>query len=420
MSKKRILGYILLTGFIIFITLIIVDTILDNLIPNLSETAGIWWLAIHNFVLLIDDLFVFIFYYNISNTFFWLFIVTLITATIFAISYTVTKKHRVGGSIMSVLSAITWLVTFELLIVWGLLGMLSNPDWSAQWKIISFIGYIPLLIVFVFILNLMGDVFTFWVDIIKENKEFSRLRYHIETNGRVKTINIDMSATRLNSVFSAACYLLIEEVLRKEGDSQSVSRFIRSVFTNIIFEIASHFNFWSRYKNMLFRFVGLKIGRDVLVSQYTRVDGLLPNLIILEDHTALGVACNLITHTFIDRGDVRAFLYGPIQVCKYARVGANVTITPGVTIGEGAVVAAGSLVNKDVPPYTMVGGVPAKPIKEIDPATYQTRIEKDSSLQQTKQSKDKLSKDNIQQKIIGYKKLRRKRLEEKSVEQEQS
>ena len=44
-------------------------------------------------------------------------------------------------------------------------------------------------------------------------------------------------------------------------------------------------------------------------------------------------------------------------------IGANSTILKGVTIGEGAVVAAGSVVTKDVPPYSVVGGVPAKVIK---------------------------------------------------------
>ncbi|GAB04398.1 putative acetyltransferase [Gordonia amarae NBRC 15530] len=47
-------------------------------------------------------------------------------------------------------------------------------------------------------------------------------------------------------------------------------------------------------------------------------------------------------------------------------VGANSTIVPGVRIGEGAIVAAGSVVTKDVAPNTIVGGVPAKPIREID------------------------------------------------------
>ena len=46
-------------------------------------------------------------------------------------------------------------------------------------------------------------------------------------------------------------------------------------------------------------------------------------------------------------------------------LGANVTILPGVTIGEGAIVAAGAVVTKDVAPRTVVGGVPAREIRGI-------------------------------------------------------
>ena len=44
-------------------------------------------------------------------------------------------------------------------------------------------------------------------------------------------------------------------------------------------------------------------------------------------------------------------------------IGANVSILDGVTIGDGAIIAAGAVVTKDVPPYAVVGGVPAKIIK---------------------------------------------------------
>lgn len=61
-------------------------------------------------------------------------------------------------------------------------------------------------------------------------------------------------------------------------------------------------------------------------------------------------------------------------------IGANSTILKGVTVGEGAVVAAGALVNKNVPPYTIVGGVPAKVIKmrftEDEIAEHKKIIEK--------------------------------------------
>jgi acetyltransferase-like isoleucine patch superfamily enzyme len=49
-------------------------------------------------------------------------------------------------------------------------------------------------------------------------------------------------------------------------------------------------------------------------------------------------------------------------------IGANVTIISGVKIGRGAIIAAGAVVTKDIPPYTIAGGVPAKVIKERVPA----------------------------------------------------
>ena len=52
----------------------------------------------------------------------------------------------------------------------------------------------------------------------------------------------------------------------------------------------------------------------------------------------------------------------PIEIDDYAWIGSRATVLPGVKIGKGAVVAAGAVVTKDVTPYLVVGGVPARPL----------------------------------------------------------
>ena len=55
----------------------------------------------------------------------------------------------------------------------------------------------------------------------------------------------------------------------------------------------------------------------------------------------------------------------PIHIGKNVWIGSNATVLPGVSIGDGAIVAAGAVVTKDVPENTIVGGVPAKVIRTI-------------------------------------------------------
>ena len=67
----------------------------------------------------------------------------------------------------------------------------------------------------------------------------------------------------------------------------------------------------------------------------------------------------------LDPKENRKNHYAPIKIGAHVRIGSNVTVLPGVTIGDYAAVGAGAVVTKDVPAMTVVGGVPAKVLKMI-------------------------------------------------------
>ena len=90
--------------------------------------------------------------------------------------------------------------------------------------------------------------------------------------------------------------------------------------------------------------------------------------IICKKHVKIGSHCAIswdvaIMDTDIHRIEGTAETK-PTVIGDHVWIGSKAIIFKGVTIGKGAVVAAGSVVSKDVPPYTLVAGVPAKPIKE--------------------------------------------------------
>jgi acetyltransferase-like isoleucine patch superfamily enzyme len=88
--------------------------------------------------------------------------------------------------------------------------------------------------------------------------------------------------------------------------------------------------------------------------------------ITIEDDVLIGPRVNLITENHpIDPTKRKSLLCKPILIKRNAWIGAASTILPGVTIGENAVVAAGSVVTKNVADNTIVAGVPAKFIKNI-------------------------------------------------------
>ena len=89
--------------------------------------------------------------------------------------------------------------------------------------------------------------------------------------------------------------------------------------------------------------------------------------IYIGDDVLIGHNACLLTLNHAEEPENRADMYpAPIHIGDKAWLGSNVTVLPGVTIGEGAIVAAGAVVTKDVAPNTIVGGIPAKFIKNVE------------------------------------------------------
>ena len=88
--------------------------------------------------------------------------------------------------------------------------------------------------------------------------------------------------------------------------------------------------------------------------------------ITIEDDVLIGPKVSLITESHpLNPSERKALMVKPIVIKRNAWIGAGAIILPGVTVGENAVVAAGAVVSKDVPDNTIVGGIPAKIIKNI-------------------------------------------------------
>ena len=111
---------------------------------------------------------------------------------------------------------------------------------------------------------------------------------------------------------------------------------------------------------------------DVMIGDHTRIG--LHNTIIgpvtIGNHVNLaqGITVTALNHNFSDtekRIDEQGVNTTPVVIGDDIWIGANAVILPGVTIGSHSVVAEGSVVTKDVPPHSLVAGVPAKIIRQI-------------------------------------------------------
>ncbi len=114
---------------------------------------------------------------------------------------------------------------------------------------------------------------------------------------------------------------------------------------------------------------GIKIGKNSLIGEYCVIRGQGGVEIGDRVYTSPFTQIIAVNHVFDDRKrpfTEQGITARGIVIESDVWLGAGAIITDGVRVGKGAVVAAGAVVTKDVAPYTVVGGVPAKIIKEID------------------------------------------------------
>ncbi|MFB3161159.1 acyltransferase [Neobacillus sp. 179-J 1A1 HS] len=116
-------------------------------------------------------------------------------------------------------------------------------------------------------------------------------------------------------------------------------------------------------KNWLYRtFLGLKVGEQTSFALMVMLDVMFPEKISVGRNTVIGYNTTILAHEYL----IKEYRLGPVDIGSEVMIGANSTILPGVTIGDGAIVSAGTLVHKDVPAGAFVGGNPMRVIYSKD------------------------------------------------------
>jgi len=163
----------------------------------------------------------------------------------------------------------------------------------------------------------------------------------------------------------------LEEVIAyygKHGTPAKLSYSLRFVW-NFFLEKLANLSPYPPPRAWLHRRRGVKIGKEVFIGNDVLMDRVYPDLITIGDHTSIGDRSMLAVHAAIPSPSRLRKVYprkvAPIKIGKGVWIAPYVIVLGGVTIGDESVVGAGSLVNRDVPPRTVVAGNPARKIKEI-------------------------------------------------------
>lgn len=123
----------------------------------------------------------------------------------------------------------------------------------------------------------------------------------------------------------------------------------------------------NKLRQWMHRRRGVHIGKNVYLGMFCFLDNLHPEYIYIEDNASVNAGTMILTHFNPMKRYASVFQaqVAPVLIREGAIVAVRSTIMPNVCIGKNAVVSAGSVVEKNVPDYTMVKGVPAKKVLEF-------------------------------------------------------
>jgi len=113
---------------------------------------------------------------------------------------------------------------------------------------------------------------------------------------------------------------------------------------------------------------GVNIGNNVYIGQHCVIDNAYPEYIYIEDNVSLAGEVSVIAHSnpYIHFASIVESKVSPVIIREGAWVGVKAVILPGVEIGKRSIVSAGTVVDKNVPPYTLVKGNPMKKITDYE------------------------------------------------------
>jgi acetyltransferase-like isoleucine patch superfamily enzyme len=140
---------------------------------------------------------------------------------------------------------------------------------------------------------------------------------------------------------------------------QTVSKW--KAVRNFIFIQITRYSPSLKVKNWIYRNVlGMKVGDNTAFALMVMVDVFFPEYIHIGNNTIIGYNTTILAHEYL----IKEYRLGKVQIGSHVMIGANTTILPGVTIGDYAIIGAGSVVHKDVAAHSFVAGNPLQVIRE--------------------------------------------------------